>query len=101
MEHLSAFSDATEEPSGVGDYVAVSGTGLSAQHDHPSVVDFANAHPSYEFMCAIGEVVNVLVSAGLAIDRLNEYPYANCWKGFDGMPSLPLMYAIAAHREAA
>ena len=50
-----------------------------------------------------------------AIDRLTEYPYANGWKGFDGMreldgrrmvppdhmPRLPLMYAIAAHREAA
>lgn len=66
-------------------------------------------------MGGIGEVVNALVSAGLTIDRLTEYPYSNGWKGFDGMreldgrrmvppghmPSLPLMYAIAAHREAA
>ena len=66
-------------------------------------------------MWGIGEVVNALVSAGAAIDRLTEYPYANGWKGFDGMreldgrrmvppdhmPRLPLMYAIAAHREAA
>ncbi|CAB3751612.1 hypothetical protein B7G54_04365 [Burkholderia puraquae] len=70
---------------------------------------------SDEFMWSIGEVVNALASAGLATGRLTEYPYANGWKGFDGMreldghrmvppdgmPRLPLMYAIAAHREAA
>ncbi|ARF89745.1 class I SAM-dependent methyltransferase [Burkholderia cenocepacia] len=108
-------SDATEEPAGVGDYVAASGTGLGEQHDHPGIVGFANPHPSYEFMWGIGDVVNALVSAGLAIERLNEYPYANGWKGFDGMrelegrrmvppegmPRLPLMYAIAAQRAAA
>ena len=82
--HYDYFKgDATEEPAGVGDYVAASGT-AGAQHDHPGVVDFANPHPSYEFMWGIGEVVNALVSAA-AIDRLTEYPYANGWKGFDGM----------------
>lgn len=108
-------SDATEESAGVSDYVAASGTGLGAQHDHPGIVGFANPHPSYEFMWGIGDVVNALISAGLTIERLNEYPYANGWKGFDGMrelegrrmvppegmPRLPLMYAIAAQRAAA
>ncbi len=107
--------EANLEAAGVGDYVAASGTGLGARHDQPGVVDFANPHPSYEFMWGIGEVVNALVAAGLAIDSLDEYPYANGWKGFDdmeeldghrmvppaGMPRLPLMYAIAAHRAAA
>ncbi|WP_323120498.1 class I SAM-dependent methyltransferase [Burkholderia alba] len=114
--HYDYFKhEPTREAQGVGDYVADSGTGLGAQHDHPGVENFVNPHPSYEFMWGIGDVVNALVSAGLTIECLNEYPYSNGWKGFDDMreldghrmappdylPRLPLMYGIAAHRTPA
>jgi SAM-dependent methyltransferase len=95
---------------GVSDYVAESGAGLGA-HD-AGIVDFVNPHACYEFMWGLGDVVNALTTAGLVVDCLNEYPYANGWKGFEGMrelpgrrmappahlPRLPLMYGLAAHR---
>ena len=54
--------------------------------------------------------VNALLAAGLRIARLEEYPFANGWKGFDGMregegkrwyappgqAAIPLMYGLEA-----
>ncbi|GAM25947.1 hypothetical protein SAMD00019534_091220 [Acytostelium subglobosum LB1] len=99
--------DAIEE-SGVGDYVADSGDGLGSVHS--GVVDFVNPHKSYEHFHGLGDIINALASAGLVIECVNEYPYSNGWKGFDGMvdiggkrmvppsniPKIPLMYGISA-----
>lgn len=55
-------------------------------------------------------MVTALIKAGLVIERLEEYPYANGWRGFDdmreldghrlapppSMPRLPMMYAVTA-----
>jgi SAM-dependent methyltransferase/ribosomal protein S18 acetylase RimI-like enzyme len=95
---------------GVGDYVADSGTGLAIGGYQEGVVGFTNPHPSFEFNWGIADVIQALIDSGLRIERLTEYPYANGWVGFEGMrdlgdrrmappatmPSLPLMYSIAA-----
>lgn len=107
------YDYAPREPiaeAGVGDYVAASGAGLARDGYDEGVVDFRNPHPSFEFNWGIADVVQALIDAGLTIERLKEYPYANGWVGFESMrssgggrmlppetmPSLPLMYAIAA-----
>lgn len=98
------------EEDGVGDYVADSGKGLAPVDYQPGIVQFNNLHPSHEFSWGIAEVVSALIAAGLRIERLNEYPYSNGWRGFDDMrelegrrmappahlPTLPLMYGLTA-----
>ncbi|HEV7318887.1 MAG TPA: class I SAM-dependent methyltransferase [Ensifer sp.] len=107
------YDYAPKEPvaeAGVGDYVADSGAGLAVDGYQDGVVGFRNPHPSFEFNWGIADVVQALIDAGLRIERVKEYPYANGWVGFEGMrdlggrrmvppatmPSLPLMYALAA-----
>jgi hypothetical protein len=76
------------------------------------VPDFQNPYPAHEFQWGIGEVVTALLAAGLTLEALREYPYANGARLFhrmqelpgrrlappDGVPSLPLMYGIAARQ---
>lgn len=102
------------EEDGVGDYVAESGTGLAPENSESGVVDFRNPHRSYEFYWGVGEVVSALVRAGLALERMVEYPYSNGWRGFEGMrdiggrrmappedmPRIPLMYGLVAEKRS-
>ncbi|OXC77380.1 class I SAM-dependent methyltransferase [Caballeronia sordidicola] len=97
---------------GVSDYVALSREGLVPDGYEAGFEAFVNPHPSVEFFWGIGDVVSALAKSGLLIEQLREYPYANGWKGFDGMHDsggrrmvppqdtvrLPLMYGIAARR---
>ncbi|WP_342457049.1 bifunctional class I SAM-dependent methyltransferase/GNAT family N-acetyltransferase [Ensifer adhaerens] len=109
------YDYAPKEPvaeAGIGDYVADSGAGLAIGGYQQGVVGFTNPHPSFEFNWGIADVIQALIDAGLRIERLTEYPYSNGWVGFEGMrdlggrrmappatmPSLPLMYAIAASK---
>ncbi len=101
-------------PSGVGDYVAPSGDGLTPSGWVEGVTDFQNPHPGHEWQWGLGEVVTALIEAGLTLETLREYPYTNGEKSFDGMregagkrmyppegtPSLPLMFGLAARRGA-
>lgn len=112
--HYDYFGGAPIEEAGVGDYVAQSGDGLTPGDNQEGVVDFQNPHRSYEFAWGIGEVVSALLSAGLRLERLVEYPYANGWRGFErmvdiggrrmtppeDMPRLPMMYGIVASKPA-
>ncbi|MEO0565700.1 MAG: class I SAM-dependent methyltransferase, partial [Chloroflexota bacterium] len=84
---------------GVGDYVGNDFEGA-----------YQNPHPSWEFVWAVGEVTDALLSAGLAITHLREHPYINGWQASqdmrpiegsryivpEHMPTIPLMYSIAA-----
>lgn len=111
--HYDYFNDAPVPEEGVGDYVAESGDGLiAADSPMPGVQDFRNPHPSFEFTWGVGQVTTALAQAGLTIERFDEYPYTNGWKPFEGMrdlggrrmappegmPRIPLMYALAARR---
>ncbi len=98
--------------SGVSDYVAESGASLAPSGYRAGVENFSNPHPSYEFQWGLADVIGALLGAGLQLERLEEYPYANGWAGFDGMrdggggrmlppadrPRLPLMYGLSARK---
>ena len=95
----------------MGDYVAVSGDPL-ASPDIEGVKDFKNPHRAHEFQWGVGAVITALHEAGLTLTAFREYPYANSFKPYkemregpdhrfslpDGVPNLPLMYAIAARK---
>ena len=98
--------------SGIGDYVARSGPALAPSGWQEGVQDFRNPHPGHEWPWGLGEVVQALLDAGLLVTALREYPYANGCKQFrdmrelpggrmvppDSVPSLPLMYGLAARK---
>ena len=112
--HYDYFGAAPIEEPGVGDYVALSGDGLTPGEIAEGVVDFQNPHRSYEFAWGISDVVSALLAAGLRLERLTEYPYANGWRGFErmrdiggrrmappeDMPRIPLMYGVVASKPA-
>jgi hypothetical protein len=95
---------------GVPDYVASLASGSSVTMDGQSPSEFENPHPSYEFFWGLGDVVTALARAGLHVNQLDEYPYANGWKGFANLadtgggrmavsrdgPRVPLMYRLMA-----
>lgn len=108
--HFDYFDKTPIAESGVTDYVAASGDGLSLAGYEKGIEDFCNPHSSYEFFWGLGDVVTALAGAGLTIEVLHEYPYANGWQGFEGMrdsggrrmvppegmPRIPLMYGLNA-----
>jgi hypothetical protein len=110
--HYDYFNEAPVPEEGVGDYVAESGDGLVREGYERGVDNFSNPHPSFEFTWGVGQVMTALSLAGLVIERLDEYPYANGWKPFEGMrdiggrrmappegmPRIPLMYSISARK---
>jgi SAM-dependent methyltransferase len=94
---------------GVSDYVARSGAGLVPWGYEPGVHDFENPHGAVEYAWGLAEIVQALIDAGLAIDHLEEYPYANGCAVFEGMraegrrlyagkghPQVPLMFSVRA-----
>ena len=98
------------EESGVGDYVADSGLGLTPSGRDAGVEDFSNSSPSVEFYWGLAEVVDAVVAAGLVLETVREYPYANgCRLGQEmrelpgrrflppeRVPAIPLMYGLSA-----
>ena len=99
-------------PSGVGDYVQLSGAALTPSGWVEGVTNFRNPHPGHEWNWSIGEVLGALLGARLTLTTFQEYPYANGCKLFgrmregpglrmyppDDLPSLPLMYGLAARK---
>jgi SAM-dependent methyltransferase len=74
--------------------------------------DFANPHRSHDFVHSVAEIVGALLDAGLRLDALRDWPWANGSRRFEaaedlgdgrwgtppGTPPMPLMYGIAATR---
>lgn len=99
---------------GVGDYVGESNGGLTPAGHAGGVRHFENPEPCHLFRWGLGEIVTALANAGLTIDLLEEYPYANGERQFNGMreregrrvvppedvPRVPLMYGIRAGKKA-
>jgi SAM-dependent methyltransferase len=98
---------------GVGDYVAVSGGGLTPAGFVEGDRDFQNSESCYLFRWGLGELITALAEAGFRITALEEYPYANGERKFIGMrelrakrmippedvPTVPLMYGIRAEKD--
>jgi SAM-dependent methyltransferase len=98
--------------SGIGDYVAMSGSDLAPMGYLEGVRDFHNPHPGYEFWWTVTDIVGALLDAGLTLAALREYPYANGARLFNDMralpgsrmvppanvPDLPLMLGVVAEK---
>ena len=104
-----------EFESGIGDYVALTGSAAEIDQLLPGVRDFHNPYPGVEYQWGIAELVMALVEAGLRLTHLAEYNYCN---GFKPMPdmrelggrryaaadhlpqNIPLMFSLIAERAA-
>ncbi|MGH2344733.1 MAG: class I SAM-dependent methyltransferase, partial [Chloroflexota bacterium] len=100
---------------GVGDYVADAEGALSPSGHLAGVRDFQNPFPSYDFRWNSSEIINSVLDAGMTLLVFREYPYLNGAKPFpnalplpgrrwtmpEGLPSLPLMYGLAAAKQVA
>ena len=98
--------------SGIGDYVAMSGSALAPSGYLEGVQNFANPHPGHEFDWTVSEVITALIEAGFHLTIFREYPYMNGARLLnnmretsdyrmyppEGMPSLPLMYGLTAEK---
>ena len=98
---------------GIGDYVAWAGPVLAPSGYAEGIADFRNPHPGHEFEWGLGEIVTALLDAGLRLEVLREYPYANGFPAFEGTvlhpggryappegaPNPPLMYGLRARKE--
>lgn len=64
-------------PEGVGDYVASSGPALAPSGFEAGADEFKNPHATHEFSWGVADIVGACLRAGLALEALREYPYAN------------------------
>jgi SAM-dependent methyltransferase len=101
---------------GVGDYVAMSGGGLTPDGTPITEgADWKNPNPAHEFAWGLADVLTALLDAGLTLTAVREYPYCNGFVPYpgrmvegpgrrmtfgEGMPKLPLMYAVRAEKPA-
>jgi SAM-dependent methyltransferase len=95
----------------VGDYVAESGAALGATD---GAAPAENPVPAWAYQHTLAAVVDAVARAGLTVERLVEYPYANgCrlmptlrpldprrWAVPPGLARLPLMFGLSARRPA-
>lgn len=104
------FIDGPLQEEGVRDYVARSGDDLVPMGRAEGIEGFVNPEPSVGFQHTVAQTVQAIADAGLFVEALREYPYANGCKVFDGMerlpgrrygmppgvPSMPLMLGLVA-----
>jgi SAM-dependent methyltransferase len=93
----------------VADYVAVSGTGLGGTE---GARPLDNSIPATSYQYGLAQIVDALLRAGLTLETLREYPYANgCrthealvsapgrrWVWPEGVSRTPLMFGLSACR---
>lgn len=101
---------AITHPEGVSDYV---GPDLAPSGYAPTDA-FENGAPCHEFAWSIADLVTAVLQAGLVLERLVEYPYANGWNAFERMqplgdrrygppaemPAMPMMLGLSARKPA-
>ncbi len=102
------------EATGVGDYVGKAAGALSPwAQPGQGPTDFENPEPAISYQWSVGEIVQSLADAGLRIEQLREYPYANGCQIHEGMietegrrfvmpdavPGMPLMLGVVARRD--
>jgi len=95
---------------GVNDYVALSGAALTPSGWLDGEKDFKNPHVVWEFPHSVSELMGAALAAGLQIEAVREWPYANGFQPFrkmrelpgrrftvpEGTPELPLMFGLVA-----
>lgn len=98
----------------VGDYVAASGAGLGVvEGGGPEAADTVENHvPATAYQYGVGQVVTALAEAGLRLEVLREYPFANGCKVHpelvlaegrrfvmpEGRPRIPLMFGLRVRK---
>jgi SAM-dependent methyltransferase len=99
-----------ESDYGIEDYVANTGAALAPSGFLEGERDFVNPHLAHEFGWSLSETLQALLDAGLALETVREWPYANGFKPFDdmrelpggrmmppaGFPDLPLQFGVVA-----
>ncbi|MCA8956355.1 MAG: class I SAM-dependent methyltransferase [Planctomycetes bacterium] len=99
-------------PHGVADYVGRAGPELAAGDFHEGIRGFANPYPHHTFHWGLGEITDAVLAAGMRIEVLREYPYANGRRHLSsartiegrrvlpppGLPTLPMMFGMRAIR---
>jgi len=103
---------------GISDYVGESGAALTPSGWTEGVQGFTNPHRAHEFSWGTSDVITALLEAGLALDHFKEYVYLNGPRAFkalvpapepwtqrrwvlpESVPSIPLMYSVAARKPA-
>jgi len=100
-----------DNPQGIGDYVALSQGALPAG-EHIETAPFENPEACHEWDWSLADIVDAVARAGLRIETVREWPYANGCKFFPNMvaldgrrwalapgsPKVPLMYGLVASR---
>ena len=101
------FLDGALDEAGVRDYVGVD---LAPSGHLDGVQEFANPERSFGFQWTVAQILQATVDAGLRIETVREYPYANGCRLFDdmtplegrryampaGAPAMPLMFGLVA-----
>ncbi len=101
----------------VSDYVGAAGGALSPSGHKELETDYVNPHRSHAVQHTVADIVNALISAGMKIERLEEWPWSNgcrlnpslVERGPEeldrrrfvppaGLPSIPLMVGVVAQR---
>ncbi|MHB1354803.1 MAG: class I SAM-dependent methyltransferase [Anaerolineae bacterium] len=100
---------------GIGDYVAFAEGALSPSGHKPGVPPGSNPIGCYEYYWGVADICTAIMSAGLALAQLREYPYINGCRFFHRMreiaghrmippedlpQELPLMLGIVATKPA-
>jgi len=102
-----------DNPQGIGDYVALSEGALPAG-EHIATAPFTNPEPAVEWEWSVPDVIDAVARAGLRVERVREWPYANGCRFFPNMvaldgkrwalapdvPKVPVMYGLVASRDA-
>ena len=70
---------------GIGDYVAYAEGALSPSGYAPGVLPGANPIGHYEYFWGVGDICTALMTAGLELVLLREYPYINSCRFFHRM----------------
>jgi SAM-dependent methyltransferase len=105
------LDDPIQEPGGVNDYV---GEGLAPSGFDAGIQDFGNPERAVCFQWTVAQIVQAILDAGLHLDTLREYPFANGCEIMKGMrplpdnrytlpanlPTMPLMLGLTAHHQA-
>lgn len=103
------LSNPIEEKAGVNDYI---GPGLAPSGFEEGMVEFDNPERALAFQWTVADTVQSLIDAGLQLETIREYPYANGCEVLDGMkalpgkrfklpdglPEMPLMLGLSARR---
>ncbi|MBZ5716026.1 class I SAM-dependent methyltransferase [Nannocystis pusilla] len=74
---------------GVGDYVAASGPALAPSGFLEGQVGFKNPHATHEFSWGVADILGAQLKAGLVLEVVREYPYANGCRIWPDMVETP------------